>query len=245
LQTKERLLGLIGGVSWQSSALYYAHINEEIHKRLGHPHSANMVLRSLDFAPFVKMKTKRAREQAIQQLCQAAASLENSGCSTIILCSNTLHAYAEEIQRAISCPFLHIADPLCQAITQQHTKTVALLGTEFTMEGRFMRDKLAASGITCLIPEGPLRRTLHNIITEELIQGIVTPQAKETASQIIEGLVEKGAEGVVLGCTELPLLITPDMTDSYLFDTTRLHAIAASEHACKTSERDDRALGRH
>lgn len=231
-----KTIGLIGGMSWESSIEYYRMINEEVKLRLGGVHSAQSLMYSVDFAEIEVLQHRGQWEQAGRVLADAAVRLERGGADLIVLCTNTMHLVADAITAAVSIPFLHIADPTAAAIQAQSIRTIGLLGTRFTMEQPFYRERLIEQhGLQVLIPDDEDRTAVHRIIYEELILGQIRSESRERYLAVVDRLVAAGAEGVILGCTEIGLLIKPEHTDVRLFDTTRLHAMAAVNWALDSS----------
>ncbi|WP_295463405.1 aspartate/glutamate racemase family protein [uncultured Pseudomonas sp.] len=227
-----RTLGLLGGMSWESSAQYYRLINEEVRRRLGGSHSAACLLLSVDFAEIARLQHVGDWATLGQQLGEAGRQLAAGGAEGLVLCTNTMHCLAAEIETASGLPLLHIADPTGAAIRAQGLKTIGLLGTAFTMEQAFYRERLARRfDLEVLTPAPAQRQQVHRIIYEELVRGEVRPASRDAYRKVIAELVAQGAEGIVLGCTEIMLLV--DQSDSAvpLFDTTTLHALAAVDWA--------------
>ena len=227
-----RTLGLLGGMSWESSAHYYRILNEEVRRRLGGSHSAACLLLSVDFAEIAALQHAGDWATLGQRLQHHAQQLAAGGAEAVVLCTNTMHCLATEIEAATSLPLLHIADPTGAAIRAQGLKTIGLLGTAFTMEQAFYRERLAQRfDLQVLVPEPAQRQIVHRVIYEELVRGEIRPASREAYRAVIAELVARGAEGIVLGCTEIMLLV--DQSDSAvpLFDTTHLHALAAVDWA--------------
>ncbi len=223
-----RTIGLIGGMSWQSSADYYRLVNEAVAERLGGFHSAKTLMASVDFAEVEDMQRREAWDEAAQLLLETGRGLERAGAELIILCTNTMHRVADELEDGLGVPFLHIADPTGTAIRAAGIDTVGLLGTRFTMEQAFYVDRLSERhGVTAIVPDEAGRKRVHDVIYEELVHGRVEPESRTAFAEIIGELVERGARGIVLGCTEIGLLVGPDDAEVPVFDTTRLHAEAA------------------
>jgi aspartate racemase len=221
-------IGLIGGMSWESSAEYYRLVNEEVRERLGDLHSAPCILHSLDFAEIEELQRSGAWEQAGTLLARTAVGLEQAGAGLIVLCTNTMHRVAAAIEQAVTIPFLHIADPTADAVREAGLGTVGLLGTRYTMEGEFYRARLEDRyGLRVLVPEAADREAVNATIYEELVLGEIREPSRQRFRSVIDALGARGAEGVVLGCTEIGLLIRPGEVDMPTFDTTRLHAKAA------------------
>jgi len=222
-------IGLIGGMSWESSVEYYRLINEEVKLRLGGLHSSECLLYSVDFNQIeIYMRTDQW-DAIVQILVAAAKTLESGGADFIILCTNTMHKLAKQIQENISVELLHIADAAAEEIKKAEIKKVGLLGTRPTMEQDFYRTKLEENGIQVLIPNEKDREVVHEIIFKELCLGIIKQESRLEFKRIIEELVLMGADGIVLGCTEIPLLVKKEDSKVPLFDTTYIHAIKAVE----------------
>lgn len=220
-------------MSWESSVEYERLINQGVRAALGGTHSADLIIRSYDFARIEALQAADAWDDAGELLAHDARRLQDAGADLILLCTNTMHRVAPAIEAAISVPFLHLADTTARAVVAAGVDTVALLGTRYTMEEDFYRGRLEAHGLTVRIPDGPDRDTIHAVIYEELVRGIVDPESKAAYLDIIMRLVDDGAQGVIAGCTEIELLVGPDdVTDVDgaplpYFPTTRLHAEAA------------------
>ncbi|UVL81721.1 aspartate/glutamate racemase family protein [Pseudomonas sp. B21-028] len=222
-----RTIGLIGGMSWESSAEYYRLINQQVRDRLGPLRSAQLLMHSVDFGPVEQAQHAGRWEDAAAILVDAAQRLQAGGAECVVLCTNTMHKVAAQIQSAISIPFLHIADPTGQAALDGGTVTVGLLGTAFTMEQDFLKERLSAQGLTVLVPDAEERLAVHRIIYDELCVGVINPASREVYQQVIESLTRRGAQAIILGCTEIGLLIKPEHSALPLLDTTHLHARAA------------------
>lgn len=220
-----KTIGLIGGMSWESTAHYYRVINQEAAARLGGLHSAPLIVHSVDFAPIAEMQAAGDWGSAGRQLAEIARGLEAGGAEVIGLATNTMHIVADQIIDAISVPFIHIADPTSDALLGDKFETVGLLGTRFTMEMSFYRDRLAQRGLTALIPEVD-RTNLNGIIYEELCRGVIREESRRIYVSAIEKLAARGAEAVILGCTEITLLIDDSVSPLPVYDTTDLHARA-------------------
>ena len=220
-----KTIGLIGGMSWESTAHYYRVINQETASRLGGLHSAPLIVHSVDFAPIAAMQSAGDWDGAGEQLAAIALRLQTAGAEVIGLATNTMHIVADAITRDLSVPFVHIADPTSDALLADGFETVGLLGTRFTMEMGFYRDRLTGRGLTSLIPEVD-RTNLNGIIYEELCRGIVREQSRQIYITAIERLAARGAEAVILGCTEITMLIDDSVSPLPVYDTTDLHARA-------------------
>jgi aspartate racemase len=226
-----RKVGLLGGMSWESSQLYYRLINEGVRDRLGGFHSASCVMASVDFAEIESLQATGQWDSAGGLLASEARSLEAAGAECIVLCTNTMHIVAAQIEAAVSIPLLHLADVTAVAVKQAGIDTVGLLGTKFTMEQYFYRDRVASHGIQTLIPDDAGRKTVHDIIYDELVLGVVREESRAEYQQVIATLVDQGAQAVVLGCTEIELLVRHQDVRVPVFPTTRLHAQAAVDFA--------------
>jgi aspartate racemase len=227
-----KTIGIIGGMSWESSAQYYALINRAVRDQLGSPHSAQILLHSLDFGPIASLQAEGEWDQLSELLIDSAQALEAAGADCLLLATNTMHKCADAIEDASDLPFLHIADATADAVCADGLTRVALLGTAFTMEQDFYRERLEEHhGLDVLIPEAEDRAEIHRIIYEELIAGEINDASREAYRAIIADLAEDGAQGVILGCTEIGLLISQDDSPVPIFDTTALHAQAAVDFA--------------
>ena len=224
-------IGLIGGMSWESSAEYYRLLNELVRERLGDLHSADCVLISLDFAEIEALQASGDWERAGEILAGAARSLEAAGAELVVLCTNTMHKVAPQIEAVIDVPFLHLADTTAEAVRDAGLVRVGLLGTAFTMEQDFYRDRLASHGLDVVTPDEDDRAIVHRVIYDELCLGIVRDESRADYRRIMAGLVERGAEGIILGCTEIELLVGPSDASVPTFPTTRLHVEAAVRNA--------------
>jgi aspartate racemase len=229
-----KIIGLIGGMSWESSVVYYQIINQKVKETLGGVHSCECLMYSVDFAEIAALQHKGDWAALSDKMVQAAKRLEQGGADFIVLCTNTMHKLADDISNNVSIPLLHIADVTAVAIKEKGLQKVALLGTKFTMEQDFLKGRLLEKhGISSIIPNEMQRETIHRIIYEELVKGIITAQSRSEYLTIINDLTAQGAEGIILGCTEIGLLVTPEFTDATLFDTTEIHALSAVKMALK------------
>jgi aspartate racemase len=227
-----KTIGLIGGLSWESSIEYYRLINEEIKKKLGGLHSAKSVMYSFDFEEIEILQHQGRWDEATRLMVEAARSVERSGAELLLICSNTMHKMAGAVQSSISIPLVHIADSTAEKIIDQRMKTVGLLATSFTMEQDFYRGRLADRyGLEVLVPGEQERKIVHEVIYKELCRGIILPSSREAYKHIMEALVSRGAEAIILGCTEITLLLKQDDSSVPLFDTTLIHAQAAVAYA--------------
>ncbi|MBT9264013.1 aspartate/glutamate racemase family protein [Pseudomonas sp. MG-9] len=222
-----RTIGLIGGMSWESSAEYYRLINQQIRDRLGPLRSAQLLMHSVDFGPVEQAQHAGRWDDAAAILVDAARKLEAGGAQCVVLCTNTMHKVAEQIQAAISLPFLHIAEPAAQAALDIDAHTVGLLGTAFTMEQDFLKQRLTARGLTVLVPDAAERNDVHRIIYDELCVGVISDESRKIYQRVIESLTARGAQAIILGCTEIGLLVKPEHSALPLLDTTELHAQSA------------------
>ncbi|MFI6843213.1 aspartate/glutamate racemase family protein [Kitasatospora sp. NBC_00085] len=226
-----KTLGLIGGMSWESTAEYYRTLNQLTRERLGGLHSARLVLYSVDFAAIERLQAQGRWTEAGEVLADAARSLEAAGAELLLICTNTMHRVADQVEAAVSVPLLHLADATADAVRSAGLRRVGLLGTAFTMEQDFYRGRLEANGLTVLVPDADGRALVHRVIYEELCLGVVREESRAGYRRVIEELVAAGAEGVILGCTEIELLVGEEDSPVPLFPTARLHAEAAVEAA--------------
>jgi aspartate racemase len=227
-----RTIGLIGGMSWESTVPYYRIVNETVKASLGGLHSARVVLYSVDFAEIERLQHAGDWDAAGRALADAARAVERAGADFLVLCTNTMHRVADAIESAVRIPLLHIADPTGAAIRAAGFSTVGLIGTRFTMEQAFYRDRLAGRyGLTVLVPPEDDRATVHRIIYDELCLGRTEAASREACRRAMAALVARGAQAIVLGCTELSLLVDDRDASVPLFDTTRIHATAAAVFA--------------
>ncbi|TLN02804.1 aspartate/glutamate racemase family protein [bacterium] len=223
-----RTIGLIAGMSWESSVEYYRIINEEVARRLGGLHSARCVMVSLDFDRLAAQQRAGQWEAAASDLVAAARQLERAGAECVVICANTMHKVAPAIEAAVNIPLLHIADAAAARVKAAGLSRVALLGTRYTMEEGFLKDRLSERhGLEVIIPSAADRELIHRVIYDELVLGVINPASRAAYLRIIAGLLEGGAQGVILGCTELGLLVKQEDCSAPLFDTTLVHAEAA------------------
>ncbi len=230
-----KIIGLIGGMSWESTVPYYRQINERIKERLGGLHSAKIILYSVDFHDIEQLQHVGDWEAAGALLANAAHSLQTAGAAFLVLCTNTMHKVASSIEAAVNIPLLHIADPTAVEIKKSGLATVGLIGTRFTMEQDFYRDRLSDHGLRVVIPDAEDREIIHRIIYEELCLGIVTAESRDAFRRIMAMLTTRGAQAIILGCTEISLLVGQHDCEVPLFDTTAIHARAAAEEALRAS----------
>lgn len=230
-------IGLLGGMSWESTAEYYRVLNEGVRERLGGLHSARVVVSSVDFAEVAAMQAAGEWDAAGRLLADEARALEAAGAEVVLIGANTMHLVADAVAAAIDVPLLHIADVIAGAVIASGRRRVALLGTAFTMEQPFLRERLEAAGLEVLVPDAAGRAATHAIIYDELCLGIVRDESRAVLTDVVAGLVADGAEGVILGCTELELILDPDADVAGVpaFPTARLHALAALDVALAQS----------
>jgi aspartate racemase len=227
-----KVIGLIGGMSWESSLEYYRIINERVKQKLGGLHSAKSLMFSVDFEEIEQLQRRGDWKGATKMMIDAAKRLELGGADLIVICTNTMHKMADDIQRNTHVPLIHIADATAEKIVKSGMKKVGLLGTKFTMEENFYKGRLIEKyGLDVIVPNEKERQIVHDTIYKELCLGIVKASSREKFIGIIKNLSKTGAEGVVLGCTEIPLLVRQDDVNMPLFDTTRIHAEAAADYA--------------
>ena len=232
-----KTIGLIGGMSWESTVPYYRLLNEGVRQQLGGLHSAKCILVSVDFYDIERMQQAGDWDAAAAMLADAARSLEAAGADFIVLCTNTMHKVADSIAAAVPIPLLHIADATAAAIKQAGCRRVGLLGTKFTMAQPFYRQRLSEQhGIEVLLPNEDEQDNLHRIIYQELCQGVIDPESKQTVRKKMAGLAWQGVDGIILGCTEIGLLVGKADAAVPLFDTTVIHAKAAVELALSDSK---------
>jgi len=229
-----KTIGLIGGMSWESTLPYYRQLNEAVKQQLGGLHSAKCILYSVDFYDIERLQQAGDWDAAGAVLVDAARSLEAAGADFLLLCTNTMHKVAAHIEAAVAIPLLHIADATAVAIKQAGCNRVGLLGTKFTMEQPFYRERLSEQhGIEVVLPNEAERESLHQIIYQELCQGIINPESKQVVRKMMAGLAWQGVDGIILGCTEIGLLVGKADAAVPLFDTTLIHANAAVDFALK------------
>ena len=229
-----KTIGLIGGMSWESSIEYYRLINEGVREKLGGLHSARSVMYSVDFAEIELFQRQGEWQEAAQTLIAAARRVEKGGADFIVICTNTMHKMADEVETNVQIPLLHIADATAERVKVQGLGKIGLLGTKFTMEENFYRGRLEQKhGLKVIVPGAKDREIVHRIIYGELVVGQIRLASKEQYQRVITGLAKQGAEGIILGCTEIGLLVKETDSRVPLFDTTRIHAEAAVEFALK------------
>ena len=229
-----KTIGLIGGMSWESSIEYYRIINETAKEKLGGLHSAKSLMITVDFAEIEKLQHEGRWDDAAQILIRCAQDLEHGGADFIVLCTNTMHKVADQIQEGIKIPFLHIADATAEKIKSAGLQKIGLLGTRFTMEQEFYKSRLTEKyGLEVLIPNNAERELVHRVIYDELCLGVVKNDSRNNYKEIMQSLVEQGAQGIILGCTEIELLVKQEDASVPLFPTSRIHAVAAVEYALK------------
>jgi amino-acid racemase len=229
---KQAIIGLIGGMSWESSAEYYRIINREVRRRLGGVHSARTLMWSVDFGEIERLQHRGDWESLTEEMKDGARRLERGGADFILICTNTMHKMAEAVASAIAIPLLHIADPTAEKIRSVGINKVGLLGTAFTMEQGFYKGRLSKKyNLQVLVPEAEDRAIVHRVIYEELVAGKVIPASRAIYREVIARLIARGAEAVILGCTEIMLLVSDEDSAVPLFDTTTIHALAAVDRA--------------
>jgi aspartate racemase len=227
-----KTIGLIGGMSWESSIEYYRIINQEVRKALGGVHSAKSVMVSLDFGEIEELQMKGDWEEATRVMVQSAREVEKGGADFLLICTNTMHVMADDVQAGVDIPLLHIADATARAVKEQGLKSVGLLGTRFTMEKEFYRGRLEkAYKLKVFVPDQSGRELVHNVIYDELVQGMIKDDSRQRYKEVIQNLVKDGAEGIVLGCTEIGLLVKKEDVSVPIFDTMEIHALAAVDAA--------------
>lgn len=227
-----RTIGLIGGMSWESSVEYYRIINRAVRERLGGLHSARCLMASVDFAEVEPLQREGRWDELAQQMVVAARAVERGGADLLLICANTMHRVASEVEAAIGIPLIHIADATAERLKAADIGRIGLLGTRYTMEADFYKGRLSQRhGLAVSVPDAADREAVHRIIYDELCVGVIRSESRARLAQIAERLVEGGAEGVILGCTELGLALTEEDTQVPLFDTTRIHALAAVDAA--------------
>lgn len=224
---KQRTLGIIGGMSWESTESYYRLINEGIKAELGSLHSADLLIHSVDFAPIGELQAQGAWDEMGAILANSGKCLQAAGAQGLLIATNTMHKVIDDVQAVTNLPIIHIADATAKAIQAQGLTKIALLGTQFTMTQDFYKQRLIDTGLQVLIPENDARAEVHRIIYDELCQGQFLDSSRQYYSQVIKDLANKGAEGVILGCTEIGLLIQQADSPIAVFDTTAIHAAAA------------------
>ena len=235
-----RILGLLGGMSWESTLPYYRTINERVRERLGGLHSAQLLLYSVDFAQIEALQMRGDWDAAAHVLADAADALRRGGAQALVICTNTMHKVAPQIARAVDLPILHIADATAARIRAAGIARVGLLGTRFTMEQDFYKGRLAERGLDVLVPDAQARDAVHRIIYDELCVGIVRETSRETYRGVMADLVARGAQGIVLGCTEIGLLVGAADCAVPTFDTALIHAQAAADWSIDDRFVDDR-----
>jgi aspartate racemase len=231
---QHKTIGLIGGMSWESSAEYYRIVNQEMQKRLGGVHSARSLMWSVDFGEIERLQHGGDWDRLAEEMKDAAIRLERGGADFVVLCTNTMHRLADAVVSAVEIPLLHIADPTAQRIKAAGLERIGLLGTAFTMEHDFYKGRLREHyGLDVIVPETEDRRVVHEIIYRELVIGEIRPESREAYRAIMARLIERGAQAIILGCTEIMLLVSDEDSPVPLYDTTTIHAIAAVDHALK------------
>lgn len=228
-----RTIGLLGGMSWESSIHYERLINESVRERLGGVHSADLIIRSYDFDTIARLQEAGAWAEAGERLAGDARRLVAGGAEVIVLCTNTMHRVADAIVAEVGSRFVHIADATAAAVRAAECRRIGLLGTRYTMEGAFYAGRLEADGLDVRVPGAEERTVVHDIIYDELVRGIIQPDSRRRYLEVIGRLIADGAEGIVAGCTEIELLVGPDDVDVPYFPTTAIHALAAVDAALR------------
>ncbi|MBP2658390.1 MAG: aspartate racemase [Firmicutes bacterium] len=229
-----KTIGLIGGMSWESSIIYYRIINELVREKLGGMHSCKSLMYSTDFAEIEKLQHQGKWDKLAEMMINISLNLKNAGADCIVVCTNTMHKLADAVENTIDIPLIHIADATAKPILKQGLKKVGLLGTKFTMEEDFYKGRLTSKhNIEVIIPEPDEREIIHSVIYQELVIGKIADSSREKYNKIIEGMYRNGAEGIILGCTEIALLVHEKDSHIPLFDTTQIHAQAAVEFSLK------------
>ena len=226
-----KTIGLIGGITWQSTILYYQVLNTLAAERLGGKHSAKCIIHSVQFEEISRLQKEGRWDLLDEIMANAAKSLENAGADCILICANTMHLTIDAVRKQVTIPVIHIAEATAQQIVSKKLKTVALLGTKYTMEKDFYKDVLASFGIQTLIPDAADRDEIHRVIYDELSKGELHPTSKNYYLEVIHRMQQDGAEGIILGCTEIPLLIKQEDVSVPVFDTTTIHATKAMDLA--------------
>ena len=234
-----KIIGLIGGMSWESTVTYYKIINETVKEKLGGLHSAKCILYSVDFQEIEECQSNGNWEKSGEILGEAAYNLEKAGADFIVICTNTMHKVVNQIKEKISIPILHIAEMTAEKILEKGLKNIALLGTKYTMEQDFYKSKLIEKGINVIIPDKNDIEIINEVIYDELCLGTINSDSKKKFLEIVDKLRSKGAEGIILGCTEIGLLIKNEDTDVPLFDTAIIHAEQAAIYSIKDSRNED------
>ncbi len=227
-----KVIGLLGGMSWESSLEYYRILNETVKERLGGLHSAKCILYSVDFEEIENLQHEGKWDELTRIMVGSAQKLENAGANMVLICTNTMHKMANEVQNAIHIPLLHIADAAAEKVKEKNLKKVGLLGTKFTMEQDFYKGRIKEKyNIDVIIPDTDDRKVIHDVIYNELCLGQINEASRDKYKKIIESLIRNGAEGIILGCTEIPLLINQKDFKIPIFDTTQIHCLAAIDYA--------------
>ncbi|MGF1749290.1 aspartate/glutamate racemase family protein [Vibrio cionasavignyae] len=230
-----KTIGLLGGMSWESTTNYYKAINEGVKAELGGFHSAKIAMFSVDFAEIAALQHSGDWQQAATILSQAANAVESAGADCLLICTNTMHKVADDIASSVSIPLIHIADATAAELNKDDRRVVGLLGTAFTMEQSFYKERLEANGIKVIVPNGVQRKLVHDIIYRELVQGDIQVSSRQDYLEVIADLREMGAEAIILGCTEIAMLINENVTTIPLYDTTKIHSQAAVRFALNKS----------
>lgn len=229
-----KTVGLIGGMSWESSVTYYQQINRQVKRRKGGLHSAPLILYSVDFAHIAKLQHNNDWEQLANYLASIGKSLEGAGATALVICTNTMHKVAPQIASAVRIPLLHIGDALIGESRAKGYTQLGLLGTQFTMEQPFLREYLTQAGLSVMVPDPDERKEVHRVIYEELCQGVVRQQSLKCYQQIIDNLKDAGADAIILGCTEIGLLVSGDDSSLPVLDSALLHANSIADYITDT-----------
>jgi len=229
-------IGLIGGITPESTVLYYRILNQFNAANLGKPHSAEVIINSFDFGKISQLQKENRWDLLDKMMSEAGENLENAGATCILICANTMHLCIDAVKNVVNIPVIHIAEATSKSILEKKIKKVALLGTKYTMEKDFFIDVLSSFGIETMIPVEDEREIIHQVIYDELAAGIINTVSKEKYLKIINRLIKNGAEGIILGCTEIPLLIEQEAVSVPVFDTTKIHATAAYEFSIKQQQ---------
>ena len=232
-------MGLLGGMSWESSLEYYRLVNQEVKQTLGGFHSAKCLMYSVDFEEIENYQHKGEWDKATQVMIDAASRLEKGGADFVVICTNTMHKMFEEVQSAINIPLLHIVDAVLYEVKNKGIQSVGLLGTRFTMEENFYVNRIKLHGLDVFIPQAEERKTVHRVIYQELVMGKILSESREEYKKIIHHLEQQGAQGVILGCTEIGLLVKPEDVSIPIFDTTYWHALATVQIALGKNKIED------
>jgi len=228
-----KTIGLIGGMSWESTQEYYRIINQETNRRRGGLHSAKIMMSSVDFEEIKQLQMAGEWGALTERMIDACKKVQDGGADLVLICTNTMHKMADEVQAQLKIPLLHLVDAVAEEVKKDGNSLVGLLGTKYTMESGFYHNRLRCNGIQTIVPESINRRIVHDVIYQELCLGQIDPESKRAYLAIITTLAERGAQGVILGCTEIPLLVKQEDSSVKLYDSTQIHALAAVDYALK------------